>query len=199
MSCRSLLCRLLICAVFGCCATLTAPAADKPAAAPKADPAMEEMMKLATPGPMHKKLEPFVGKWKAVVKMFTGPGEPEVSEGTSTSEWVLGGRYVRETFLGTFEGMPFEGRGLTGYDNVSKEFVGVWVDTMSTGLLTSTGQLDPSGKVFNWQSTFHNPMPGMPNTMRSVVEIVNEKTHKFTTYVTMDGKEVKQMEITYTR
>jgi len=199
MPCRSLLCRFLFCAVVGCCATLPAPAADKSAATPKVDPAMEEMMKLAAPGEMHKKLEPFVGKWKTVVKTFMGPGEPEVSEGTSTSEWILGGRYVRETFNGTFAGMPFEGRGLTGYDNIGKEFVGVWVDTMGTGVLTSTGKMDPNGKVFNWQLTIPNPMPGTPNTMRAVVEIVNDKTHTFTTYVMLDGKEVKQMEITYTR
>jgi len=199
MSCRSLLCRLLICAVFGCCTTLVAPAADKPQTAPAMDPAMAEMMKLASPGPMHEKLNPFVGTWKTTVKMFTGPGEPEVSEGTSTSEWILGGRYVRELFQGTFAGMPFEGRGLTGYDNVSKEFVGIWVDNFGTGVVVSKGKLDPSGKVFNWQSTFNNPMPGMPNAMRSVVDIVNEKMHRFTTYVMMDGKEMKQMEITYTR
>ena len=59
--------------------------------------------------------------------------------------------------------------------------------------------MDPNGKVFNWQSTFNNPMPGMPNTMRSVVEFVNDKKHTFTTYATIDGKEEKQMEITYTR
>jgi uncharacterized protein DUF1579 len=199
MPCRSLLCRLLICAVFGCCAALTTPAADKPASAPQVDPATEAMMKAATPGAMHEKLKPFVGTWKTTVKMFTGPGEPEVSEGTSTSEWVLGGRYVREMFQGTFAGMPFEGRGLTGYDNVSNEFVGVWVDNFGTGIVASTGKVDPSGKVFNWQSTSHNPVPGMPDTMRSVVEIVNDKTHKFTTYTMIDGKEVKQMEITYTR
>jgi len=199
MPCRSLLCRLLICAVFGCCATLPAPAADKAAEAPKVDPATEAMMKAATPGAMHEKLKPLVGTWKTTVKMYSGPGEPEVSEGTSTSEWILGGRFVRETVQGTFAGMPFEGRGLTGYDNVSKEFVGVWVDNFGTGIATSVGRLDPNGKVINWQTTFNNPMPGMPNTMRSVVEFGNDKAHTFTAYAMVDGKEVKQMEITYTR
>jgi hypothetical protein len=35
-------------------------------------------------------------------------------------------------------GMPFEGLGYTGYDNVKKQYFGTWIDSMSTGIMTSS-------------------------------------------------------------
>jgi hypothetical protein len=56
-------------------------------------------------------------------------------------------------------GMPFQGRGYTGYDNVKKKYVGTWMDSFSTGVMSFTSTkvtpkqitsvaeaLDPSGK-----------------------------------------------------
>ena len=63
---------------------------------------MEAMMKAGTPGENHKKLASMVGTWDTTVKMYPmQPGAPvQQSTGTSVNEWVLGGRWVRETFSG---------------------------------------------------------------------------------------------------
>ena len=127
--------------------------------APAVDPQMAEMMKkaeeAAAPSAAHKKLEPFVGEWNAEVKMWMSPdAPPEVSKGTAKSTWILNGRYVQEDFSGEMMGKPFKGMSLTGYDNVRQKYRGVWVDDMSTTIVTSEGDIDPAGKVFTFGGNY---------------------------------------------
>ena len=68
---------------------------------------------------------------------WMAPGaDPMVMDGTSENRWVMGGRYLEQRFNGNFMGMPFEGIGYTGYDNVKKQYWGTWMDNMSTGMMT---------------------------------------------------------------
>ena len=50
-------------------------------------------MALAKPGPMHKHLEVFTGKWKVQGKAFTGMGEMAF-QGESVTAWALGNRFL---------------------------------------------------------------------------------------------------------
>jgi hypothetical protein len=162
---------------------------------------MELWTKLATPGPDHKLLEPFVGSFDVKTVMWEYAGAT-ASESTGTSEhvWVLGGRYVQQTFHGSFMGMPFEGIGYTGYDNYRKQFIGVWMDTMGTAMLISTGTADASGKRMTFTGEWDDAMAGKKSTMREVVRIVDNDTHVMEMYMPgPDGKEYRNMEITYTR
>ena len=43
---------------------------------------------------------------------------------------------------------PFQGLGFTGYDNHPKKYVGVWIDNMTTSIMTSSGTFDAGGKTF---------------------------------------------------
>src|SRR6185436_20447428 len=119
---------------------LTVAAQDKPAdKKPPMDPAMmEAMMKAAMPGPAHKVLDSMVGTWDTNVTSWMMPGADPISgTGWSENKWVLGGRFVEQRFKGDFMGMPFEGIGYTGYDNVKKHYFGSWMDNMGTGMMTS--------------------------------------------------------------
>jgi uncharacterized protein DUF1579 len=171
----------------------------KAAAAPSEKEMEDAMMKAAQPGPQHEFLKKFAGDWKASVKSWMGPGEPQVSEGSAHSEMILGGRFLQEDFKGNFMGQPFEGHGLTGYDNPGKKFVGTWVDSMTTGVMTSAGSLDKTGKVLTASATYTDPMTGKPGKSRMVTKIVDDNNHVFEMYGMHEGKEVKEMEITYTR
>jgi hypothetical protein len=182
---------------------LATAAQDKPKA-PEAAPdtqmkaAMEAMEKAATPGAMHKFLASLAGTWTVESKAWMGPGEPMTSKGTATCTMILGGRYLLEEIKADFGGMPFEGRGITGYDNTAKQFQAVWVDTMGTGLGIATGSLDPTGKILTSKMTFMDPRTGKEGSMRTVLKIVDEKTHVFEVFEPgPDGKEVKTMEMTY--
>jgi hypothetical protein len=172
-------------------------AADK--AKVEADAAMAAMMKEAAPGPMHALLNPLVGKWKTSVKTYMGP-EPTVSEGTCERVLIMGGRFLQSKYAGDFAGMPFEGMEILGYDNALKQFRSVWVDNMGTTLTIGVnGQADASGKVITMNSMMEDPATKKPLPVRMVTKIVDQNTNTFVMTCNKEGKEIKQMEMTYTR
>ena len=176
-----------------------APAAADQAAADKA--AMMEKMKAAsTPGAEHKVLEQLAGKWTAATKFWMDPSAPaEESTGTADAEIVFGGRFLKETYTGTAHGQPFEGVGYTGYDNVKKQYVGNWVDSMATGIMNSTGTYDAASNTLKMGGTMSCPING-DMKMRMETVITDNDHHTMTGYMTgADGKEAKGMEIVYTR
>ncbi len=169
---------------------------------PSEEEMMEAMIKAGTPGENHKLINTFAGTWSAAVKMWHGADSPaEESRGTATSKWIYGGRYLHEEFKGDFGGMPFEGSGLWGYDNVKKQFFSTWIDSMSTGLMVSTGKYDAASKTFTFTGSFPNPITGKDEKAREVVKIIDDNKHVFEMYGNDmgTGKEYKMMEIIYTR
>jgi hypothetical protein len=168
-------------------------------AASKEEEEMAAMMKLAAPGPQHEQLKKMAGTWKVSNKSWFQPGEPVVSQGTATSEMILGGRFLRETHKGDFNGMPFEGFGLTGYDNFKKEYVGVWMDNFGTGVMTSHGTMDATGKLLTMYAEYDDPMSGGKKKVKMVTKLESDTRHVFSMYDLGGGKENLQMEITYTR
>src|SRR6185436_18255599 len=93
-----------------------------------------------TPSAGHARLMSMVGSWRAKTTFTMAPGAPDqVSSGTSVHRMVLNGRYLEQNYKGTSMGMPFEGIGYTGYDNVQKRYVGTWMDTFGTGVMHSHG------------------------------------------------------------
>lgn len=161
---------------------------------------MAEMAKYAAPGPEHKILDATVGKWKMVSKAWMGPGEPAVTEGTAEWEWILGGRFLVYRGHGTMMGQPFEGFEVLGYDRKAKGYVGFWADNMGTGFWPmSGGTYDEATKALTFNVEWPNPMgPGtMPYKM--VTKILSHDSHVFTMSTVRSGKEMTEMEITYTR
>ena len=187
--------------------------AEKPEAGkgqPEMDPAMVEMMKrwqeFATPGEFHKRLEPLVGKWAYEVHWQMSPDAPaETSKGTGEYKWIMDGRYLQQETTAAQpegpDGMIMKGLGLTGYDNMKKQYFCVWIDNMGTGLMTGYGTCDPDGKVITMAGEASDPMSGKTNQKwRTVMRIESKDKHVFEMYGPgPDGKEFKQMEITYTR
>jgi hypothetical protein len=200
--CKWKICRWFFCALLGCCLIQPVAMAGEEKAS-TGDPSQDEMMaaitKLATPGPHHESLEQMVGNWKTITKTWQGPGDPQVSEGKTVNKAVLGGRFIEMTYKGDYMGQPFEGFGLTGYDNQAKKVVTVWADTMSTAMTLSRGTLDTSGKVITMEGTYANPETGKDEPYRTVTRIVDNNKHLFEMYTFHGGKELKEMEITYIR
>jgi hypothetical protein len=172
--------------------------------APAVDPQMAEMMKkmeiAAAPGAAHKALEPFVGNWKAEVKTWMTPGQPPtVTKGSAKSTWVMNGRYVQEEFSGEIMGKPFRGMSLTGYDNVRQKYSSVWVDDMSTSIVTSEGDADAAGKVFTFNGDYACAMTGDKHRKSTLIyRIISKDKHVFEMHDPAQAN-AKMMEITYTR
>lgn len=161
---------------------------------------MDAWMKFATPGDAHKALEPMIGTWDAKVTMWQAPGAPpQVSPATSEMHWMLGNRYVQETVTGTFMGMPFQGIGITGYDNAKKQYFNTWFDNFGTAYMTSVGTMsDP--KTLTLKTSTTNPMNGKDMLGESKVTFADADHHMLEMWgAGPDGKTFKMMQIDYTR
>ena len=196
---RKLATLLVLMLLIASLAIADTPKADK-AAQQKA--AMDAMMKAATPGEAHKKLNAMVGTFDAKIKMWMEPGaQPMESTGKAVNEWVLGGRYVQQRFDGTFMGQPFSGIGYTGYDNVRHMYVGTWMDSMSTSMMNSSGgDPDPSGKNWRFVASSMDPVSGEAVSIDERMTLLDNDHQVFEMYGPgPDGSNFKMMEITYTR
>ncbi len=159
-------------------------------------------MKYAQPGEFHARLKPLVGSWKHEVKWWMAPGAPpEIATGTSDYKWILCGRFLLQKVKSDNQEEPFEGMGMIGYDGFKKKYTSMWVDSMSTAIITGLGTCDESGKVFTLIGRHDDVMSGKPNqTFKTVTRIVNNDLHIDEMYMSgPDGKEFKTLEITYTR
>lgn len=169
------------------------------------EPSQEEMMKAyeqaAAPGPQHAMLAKTAGKWKCTVKSWMDPqGEPMVSEGSEETEVIFGGRYVRSHFKGSMMGQPFEGLGMMGYDNGKKKYVGTWLDSMGTGIMSYEGDYDAQKKEIVSHGEFVEPLSGAVQKCRLVTRLVSNDQHVFEMWgPDPAGKDAKWMEITYNR
>jgi hypothetical protein len=162
---------------------------------------MEAWQKSMTPGAQHKQLDGMVGTWDTKVTTWMAPGTPPLeSTGVSENRWVLGGRWIEQRFTGSFMNMPFEGIGYTGYDNLQKQFVGTWMDNMSTAAMVSTGSADKGGKSMSFKSEMIDPMSGKKMAVKEKITVVDADTHIMEMWNPgPDGKMYKSMEIKYTR
>lgn len=155
------------------------------------------------PTPEHQRLHDEVGTWDATIKSWEqGPeGEPSESKGVEVVKLQPGGLWILSEFEGKFAGMTFHGAGHTGYDTHKKKYVGTWVDSMSSSLMTTEGDYDEASKTLTSYSKGTDPA-GRPYEMKTV-QVHKDKDHRvFTMSMKMDetkGEFVKMMEISYAR
>lgn len=166
----------------------------KPAMSPE-----QAMMAAAMVGDQHKAMEKMAGNWDYTMKAWMAPGAPPMeTSGKRTAKMIMGGRYMVEDYTGDFQGMAFEGQGMLGYDNVGKQYVGTWIDNMSTGIMDSHGTYKDGAWVMMGESL--DPMTGKSVTSRSKVTMPDADTIFMEMWMPgPDGKEMKWMEMTCKR
>lgn len=171
-----------------------------PEMTPEQKAEMEAYMKAGTPGPPHQALAATVGTYDLRIKSWHEPGGPAMEEvGTATRKMLLGGRVLLEEVSSTMMGMQFTGQGLTGYDNVSGKHWSVWTDSMSTGAMVSEGTCDAKNTC-TFTGSWNDPIKKGPVTARMTSRWTSPTTQVFEMYgAGKDGKEMKMMEITYTK
>ncbi|MBZ0267193.1 DUF1579 domain-containing protein [bacterium] len=181
-------------AVLGAFCAATGAAAQEGGAA--YDEAMQEWMKYMMPGEPHEALQYYAGDWTFVNTMDM-EGQQMTSEGTAHVEMMLGGRYLHAVNSSTMMGMPFEGVGITGYDNVDQEYFNVWFDNMGTGVMVSWGKADADGNiVVNGEMT--DPMKGKIH-FRMISRITGPDTYTYEMFEVKPEGDHRVMEILYTR
>ena len=193
---------IALAAVSLCFAAVAFAADAPPAPTAQQKEMMDKMAKAATPGPQHEMLKKMAGEWNATVKYQFDPSQPWKEEhSTSTITNLMDGRYSQEVTSGSMMGQPFNGMGVTGYDNVLGKYVSTWIDNMGTGIMTSVGTADASGKVISWVGSMSDPVTGKTTKERMVTTFTDDDHHTFDMYSTPPGmkKEMKTMTIEYSR
>ncbi|HEY5610903.1 MAG TPA: DUF1579 domain-containing protein [Thermoanaerobaculia bacterium] len=177
---------------------------EKPAAMPamsEEDMAyMQAMMKAGEVTDNHKGLAKFAGEWETKATFWMKPGaEPMVSTGKSVNKLIFGGRFVEQRFSGDMMGQPFEGIGYTGYDNIKEKFVGTWMDSMGTGVMSSLGSADKEGG-WTFSAFYDDPMTRKTVEYKEKIKVVDDHHHIFEMWgPDKSGTMFKMMEIHYTR
>ncbi|MEO6308129.1 MAG: DUF1579 domain-containing protein [Nitrospiraceae bacterium] len=190
--------------VTGLCLVLTVSVAmakdKKPEKQMEPQAMMEVYQKLATPGEPHKLFATLAGSWTTTTKEWMEPGKPPTeSTGTAEMKMLLDGRFLYQEYTSQMMGQPFSGVGIDAYDNMTKKYVTAWIDTMGTGIFMMEGTASADGKTVTLKGS--HPEPGGGHmTHRAVWKIVDSNTQTFDMYGThQGGKEMKVLEITYTR
>ncbi len=163
-----------------------------------AKPAEADMMMggAPQPGAEHKVLERFAGNWDVSMKMWMQPGaEPVTSTAADETKVVCNGFWILSKVSGPFQGQPFHGRAMMGYDPQAKKYRSVWVDSMGPWAAESTGTWDEASTTFTWNGEGTSP-EGKKMTLRGVLKYTDDDSRVETIYMPgPDGKEFVHMEM----
>jgi hypothetical protein len=169
---------------------------------------MAMMMEMAKPGENHKRMEELVGTWSYNVKWWMSPeSPPNEASGTTVTKSVMDGRYFISDHSskmqmpgsdGKVTEMEFRGMAIEGYDNAKKKFVASWIDNMGTGIMNLEGTYDAATRTLTYFADYE-PMPGMKIRVREVVKTVDKDHRTMEFFEDRGGKDVKTMQIDYTR
>lgn len=173
---------------------------EPPQMTPEQKAEMEAYMKAGSPGAPHQALAATAGSYDLKIKGWHEPDGPAFeSTGTATRTMALDGRVRVEDVSSSMMGMPFTGHGMTGYDNVTGKYWSTWNDSMSTGVMLSDGTCDAQGAC-TFTGSWNDAVKKGPVTARMTSRWTSPTTEVFEMYGPgKDGKEMKMMEITYTK
>lgn len=154
--------------------------------------------------PHHSMLRRFVGHWQAQARMYLEPGgSPVESRGVARNELILNGNALRMDYKGEFQGQPFVGFGIDGYDMDKNEHFSTWMDSMSTGISYDTGvRCKHDGDVdlvtFNGQT--RDPASGATVNTKTRLSMRTSTTYTIEQWIVpADGDETPSMQIIFTR
>jgi hypothetical protein len=167
---------------------------------------MEKYMQAAQPGEQHAMLAALEGAWQQSCD-FSTPGSPsQVTPGKAVYRSILGGRFVtgetraKLAMPGMAEPQDWQAFSILGYDNVLKQYQSVWIDSMGTGIYTSSGTADASGKVITLDGVMKDAMTPAGRAFKVVINMADGKKRVTELWDSMGGKDmVKCGVITETR
>ncbi len=169
---------------------------------PEQQAMMKAWMENATPGEQHQQLAKKVGEWQIDGKMWHAPNtEPDLFDGTSHVKAIMDGRFFLEKIDGSeFMGMPFEGRSVFGYDNLTQTYFVYFFDNFNTGVSRYEGTPSGDGKTIHYTVQVPDLLAGKYKTVRAVDTMLSKDKSIFTMYdTTPDGAEFTAMEVVATR
>ena len=165
-------------------------------------PEMLPYIEAGMPGRYHHRLDALVGEWEGEFRFRMEPDVPfMVSRGTISREWILDGRFLKENVEAQFEADRFQGLGFIGYNNLEGRYQFIWMDSMSTAILTATGTYHPDTNVLHIRGTERDPVTGRVINTWGKMDLSDPDRHPYTgysttaagrTYVAFEGMSVRK-------
>ena len=150
---------------------------------------MEAWIGSMQPNEHHERLAESVREWKTTTTMYWDPANPVVTHGEAEFHMILDGLFLLQEYegkmpmpndAGGWDMVDYEGYGLTGYDNIRKQYTGMWIANMNSGILTMKGNLDATGNVLTMYGEMDEIMTGeMGKTVKYVTETIDDDHVKF--------------------
>ena len=160
---------------------------------------METYKKVGTPGDHHRLLAKLEGSWITRTRGWLEGKPATESSGTCEQKLVLDGHYLQQTYTGDMMGAPFTGINLLGYNNHTRKYESIWIDSLSTAIYYFAGKGSADGKTITQECSYDDPVRG-PAVWRSVTRIKDDNTLEFEMFIApKGGKEEKMMEMTVSR
>jgi hypothetical protein len=112
-----------------------------------------------------------------------------------------GRRDVLQEVRGNMGGdQSFEGLGIGGFDNVTREQFGTWIDSMSAGLMVVRGKCAADAKKCTLKGRTPDPIAGKEVPVSETMTMTDDDHFTFELRGPgPDGKMFKMLEIVYTR
>lgn len=147
------------------------------------------------PGAEHTHLATMEGSWDATMEMGG-----QKSKATATYKKVCGGMWIANDFESDLGGVPFQGHGMDGYDQLKKKYVSYWFDSMTSAPMMFEGNFDADQKVLTLTGSAPGP-DGKPQKFRSTTEMKgkDKMTFKMFSAPMSGGKEELSFTIEYAR
>ncbi len=157
--------------------------------------AMASAQEPQRPGPEHAHLNAMEGTWDTVMEMGG-----QKSKGTATYKSICSGMWIASDFECDLGGVPYQGHGMDGYDQLKKKYIGHWFDSMTSAPMAFEGNFDADHKVLTMTGTSSGP-DGKPQKFRTTTEMkgADRMTFKMFMATAVDGKDELAFTIEYTR
>ncbi|MCC6284108.1 MAG: DUF1579 domain-containing protein [Phycisphaerales bacterium] len=164
--------------------------------------AMQAMMEAGRLHGPHEFLGKTLGTYDCVMKFWMDPSQPPMeAKATAVRSWKIEGRWVQEDFsCPDLMGQPFQGYSLMGWDNIRRQFVTTWCDSMTTSLMVQHGSISRDMKTITSIGEMDEPTTGeIGKPVKYVTRQIDDDHAVLEAYEILYGDEFKVMEITYAR
>ncbi len=138
--------------------------------------------------PEQQNIAAFVGSWELAVDGVEKKGSAEIKP-------ILGGRFITEDVKIPYGDLDMEWHGVMGYNQVKKQYTGIWFDNANNTTLSTSGAADESGRII----TFGGEQVGLG---KFIWRISNDGQKSMTIEMFQladDGKETQVMKVTGTK
>ena len=157
---------------------------------------MQAWLDAGTPGAEHAELAKSVGTFSAQGTSYAPDASITMEwEGTVERKTIFDGRYILEHYeIENMEGFgSFEGYGLLGFNNLTGEYEGTWIDSLSTMIFVAKGQMDPSSNNLVMYGTRMDPISMQNQKTKSVTTINDDGSFVLDMYVQTPEGMYKEM------